>query len=68
MRMYLLLATAVLALTACAGDLPCSELDEAACLADELCLAEYLESCGCSCADETCGDACCEFDRCVEAE
>ncbi len=52
----------VLMLSACVtGDPPCSDLAEEACLDDDRCAAEYLESCGCSCADDTCGEGCCEF-------
>ena len=64
-----LVLTSTLFLAACLGpEPPCSDLDEAACLDDELCVAEYLESCGCSCADEGCGDGCCEYGACLPAD
>lgn len=58
----------VMLLSACPGDLPCTDLGEDACLDDEQCEAEYLESCGCSCSDAACGEGCCEFDVCVDAD
>lgn len=50
-----------------ATDAPCGDLSEEACRDDARCEVEYLESCGCSCADEGCGGGCCEFGACVEA-
>ena len=58
--------SSALLLSACPTDLPCSDLGEDACLADEQCAAAYLESCGCSCADAGCAEGCCEFDVCVD--
>lgn len=68
MLLRALTVASFLLLAACAGEVPCSDLSEGDCLDDELCAAEYLESCGCSCDDPACDAGCCEFDVCTDAD